>query len=114
MFPVEKPSILNTIARRAMGKHIPEGSITMLNLLDKKSLDRWRKAGEYIFGKALLRISQRRYTCHLYNCTLYQADRVIHGYALHSIYGCGIHLLATVWNSHTNLFLHFSKSTGKK
>ncbi|KAH0946869.1 hypothetical protein HN011_011953 [Eciton burchellii] len=40
MFPVERPSILNTIARGAMGQRIPEGSISMINLLDEKSLDK--------------------------------------------------------------------------
>jgi hypothetical protein len=40
MFSVEKPSMLNTIARGAMGQCIPEGSISMMYLLDEKSLDK--------------------------------------------------------------------------
>jgi len=40
MFSVEKPSILNTIARRAMEQYISEGSISIMNLLNKKSLDK--------------------------------------------------------------------------
>jgi len=40
MLPVEKHSMLNTIAREAMGQRKPEGSISMINFLDEKSLDK--------------------------------------------------------------------------
>jgi len=33
-------------------------------------------------------------------------DTIIHGYALHSFYGCGIHLLPAIWSSVTHLHLH--------
>ncbi|GAB1869250.1 hypothetical protein CAJAP_10329 [Camponotus japonicus] len=33
-------------------------------------------------------------------------DTIIHGYALHSIYGWSLHLLEAVWTSVTNLLLH--------
>jgi len=36
-------------------------------------------------------------------------DTVIHGYALHSIYECGIHFLAAMWSFVTHLLLHFGK-----
>ncbi|KYN00614.1 hypothetical protein ALC62_08613, partial [Cyphomyrmex costatus] len=39
IFPVERPSMLNTIARGVMGNEIPAGSISMLNLLDEDSLE---------------------------------------------------------------------------
>ncbi|EGI58253.1 hypothetical protein G5I_13687 [Acromyrmex echinatior] len=35
---LEKPATLNTIAREVMGRTIPSGSISMLNLLNEKSL----------------------------------------------------------------------------
>jgi len=40
MFPMEKPSMLNTIARGAIGQRIPEVSISIMNLLDERSLDK--------------------------------------------------------------------------
>ncbi|KYN00581.1 hypothetical protein ALC62_08650 [Cyphomyrmex costatus] len=40
MFPVERPSIVNTLARGAMGNEIPAGSISLSNLLDEESLNR--------------------------------------------------------------------------
>jgi len=39
MFPVKRPSTLDTIARRAMDQTIPSGSISMANLLDEQSLN---------------------------------------------------------------------------
>lgn len=39
MFPVERPSMLNTLARGAMGHKVPPGSISLVHLLDEKSLD---------------------------------------------------------------------------
>ncbi|EFN68983.1 hypothetical protein EAG_15362 [Camponotus floridanus] len=33
-------------------------------------------------------------------------DTIIHGYALHSIYGWSLHLLGAFWNSVANLLLH--------
>jgi len=40
MFPVEKPAMLNTIAKGAMGHYVPPGSFSMSNFLDEKTLDR--------------------------------------------------------------------------
>lgn len=40
MFPMEKPSMLNTIARGAMGRKIPAGSLSITNLLDEESLNK--------------------------------------------------------------------------
>jgi len=37
-------------------------------------------------------------------------DIIIHGYALHSIYGWSIHLLGAVWTSVTNLLLHMART----
>ncbi|KAH0944368.1 hypothetical protein HN011_001394, partial [Eciton burchellii] len=33
-------------------------------------------------------------------------ETIIHGYALHSFYGCGIHLLVAIWSSVTHLLHH--------
>ncbi|KAL6253573.1 hypothetical protein P5V15_015413 [Pogonomyrmex californicus] len=40
-------------------------------------------------------------------------DTIIHGYALHRIYGWSIHLLGAVWSSITNLLLHMAKPTNQ-
>jgi len=113
MFPVEKPSMLNTIARRAMGQRISEGSISMMNLLDEQSLDRIAEsAGTYLwrgfitFGSVSAKVLAVFIIVRLIKLIV---DTIIHGYILHSIYGCGIHLIAAIWSSVTHLLLHFGK-----
>lgn len=41
-------------------------------------------------------------------------DTVIHGYAIHSIYGWSVHLLGAIWDSITHLILHLSRKPQKK
>jgi len=36
-------------------------------------------------------------------------DTAIHGYALHTAYGCGMHLLGALWSSITHLLLHLAR-----
>jgi len=49
---VEKPPMLNIIARRTIGQYILEGSISMMNLLDEKSLNEIvESAGAYSFER---------------------------------------------------------------
>jgi len=65
MFPVEKPSMLNTIAREAMGQS--EGSISMMNVLDEQSLDKiMESAGTRLwksFGSTSVTGSNRIHNC---------------------------------------------------
>ncbi|KYM96587.1 hypothetical protein ALC62_12749 [Cyphomyrmex costatus] len=110
MFPVERPSIVNTLARGAMGNEIPAGSISLSNLLDEESLNRiadsagkrvWR--GFVTFGSAsagvlAIFIIIRR--------TKLVIDTIIHGYALHTMYGWSLHLIGAIWSSVTHLLLH--------
>jgi len=37
-------------------------------------------------------------------------DTIIHGYSLHSIYGCDIHLLVAIWSSITHLLFYLGKA----
>lgn len=40
-------------------------------------------------------------------------DIVIHGYALHSVYGWSLHLFGAIWSSITHLLLHLAKPLEK-
>jgi hypothetical protein len=51
MFPVVKRSMLNFIAGGAMGRSIPERSISMINLLDEKSLHKVVESAGHGFGR---------------------------------------------------------------
>ncbi|KYQ47802.1 hypothetical protein ALC60_13167, partial [Trachymyrmex zeteki] len=110
MFPVEKPSMLNTLARGALGGSIQPGTVSITNLLDEDSLNRtaastgarlW--AGFVTFGSASAGIIA---IFVIIRVTKLVIDTIIHGYALHSMYGWSMHLLGAVWSSMTHLLLH--------
>ncbi|KYN20692.1 hypothetical protein ALC57_06951 [Trachymyrmex cornetzi] len=100
MFPVEKPATLNTIARGAMGGTIPAGSISMMNLLDEKSLEKIAEsAGQRVwqgfitFGSASAGVFAIFLIVRLVKLII---DTTIHGYALHTVYGWSLHLLGAI------------------
>ena len=113
MFPMEKPSMLNTIARGAMGRDVPTGSFSMLNLLDEESLDKLAEStgarlwkGFINFGSASAGVLGIFIAARFAKLVV---DTLIHGYALHSVYGWSLHLLGAVWTSVTNVLLHLGR-----
>lgn len=110
MFPVEQPAMLNTLARGAMGKTIQPGSVSMFNLLDEQSLEKIAKstgekmwAGFIQFGTASAGIIAIFMIIRIIKLVI---DTIVHGYALHSIYGWSLHLLGALWSSITHLLVH--------
>jgi len=76
---VEKPSMLNTIARGAIGQLIPEGSISIMNLLNEQWLDKIAKsAGTFLEELRNIQISQRKCSNCIYNCMAHQNHRYNH------------------------------------
>jgi len=51
MFPVEKPSMLSTLAKGAMGHYVPPSSISMTSLLDENSLHKIAESAGKEYGK---------------------------------------------------------------
>lgn len=41
-------------------------------------------------------------------------DTAIHGYALHTVYGCSLHLLEAIWSSLTHLLIHLAHGPPKR
>ncbi|KMQ94837.1 hypothetical protein RF55_4987 [Lasius niger] len=118
MFPVERPSMLNTIARRAMGQNIPERSLSLMNLLDEALLNRIAEnAGKRLwkgfmkFGSASAGVLGLFVAIRLIKLII---DMLIHGYALHSVYGWSLHLLGVIWTSVTNVLLHLREPVEKR
>lgn len=115
MFPVDRPAMLNIIAHGAMGGNVPPGTISLSNLLDEQSLDRiaegagrklWRSFVS--FGSASAGVLAIFVIIRSIKLII---DTIIHGYALHSIYGWSLHLLGAIWSSLTNLLLHMGRPT---
>lgn len=118
MFPAERPALLNTIARGMSGQQIPDGSISMYNLLDEQTLTRivestttkvW--SGFITFGSATAGILGIFVVVRIIKIII---DTLIHGYALHSVYGWSLHLIAAIWGSFTNLLLHLGRTRGNE
>lgn len=109
MFPAEKNAVLHTIARGFTGQSIPSDAISLQKLLDEDSLNKiynstlskiWN--GFATFGTATAGVLGIFIIIRL---TKLLFDTLIHGYALHTAYGCSLHLLAAVWNSLTQVLL---------
>lgn len=118
MFPVEKPSMLNNIAQGAMGGKVKPGTISMINLLDEASLERiaestgarmWK--GFVSFGSASAGVFAIFLIARVIKLCI---DTIIHGYALHTVYGWSLHLLGAIWTSVTNLLLHTGSRRNQK
>ena len=112
MFPIEKPSVINTLVQGAMGRNIPHGTVSLYNLLDEESLEKiaestgqrlWK--GFITFGSASAGVLA---IILLFRLAKLIIDSIIRGYALHSVYGWSIHLLGAIWSSITHLLLHLS------
>lgn len=118
MFAAEKNGILNTVARGVTGESVSPQGISLSHLLDEKSLQRitesaWKKIwGRFLtFGNASAGIIGIYFCIRTIKLII---DTVIHGYALHTIYGWSIHLAGALWDSVTNLLLHLASGVRKK
>lgn len=113
MFPAEKPALLNAVARGLTGHSMNTEGISVYNLLDENSLNKivestvskiWK--GFINFGSATAGIVGIFMIIRLIKLAI---DTIIHGYALHTVYGCSFHLLGALWSSLANLLLHLAR-----
>lgn len=112
MFPAEKPALLNAMARGLSGHASPDGTISIYNLLDEESLRKIAEStasrlwnGFVVFGSATAGVFGVLIIVRLIKLTI---DTAIHGYALHSAYGCSLYILGAIWSSLTHLLLYLA------
>ncbi|KAL6420212.1 hypothetical protein ACFW04_011772 [Cataglyphis niger] len=110
MFPAERPAVLNTVARGVMGRStsLQEGSISNLldkNVIEKIAVSTWQKFWNkfLIFGNVSAGIMGIYLGIRIFKLIL---DTIVHGYALHTVYGWSIYLIGAIWDSLTQLLLH--------
>ncbi|XP_039315264.1 uncharacterized protein LOC120359894 [Solenopsis invicta] len=113
MFPAEKPAVLNSIARGLTGHSFDPNTVSLYNMLDEDALNKiaesaasrvWR--GFISFGSATAGLFGIFLIIRLIKIII---DTTIHGYALHTAYGCSMHLLGALWSSITHLLLHLAR-----
>lgn len=109
MFPVEKPSMLNNLAQGAMGGSIPAGTVSLYNMLDEKSLEKIAEnAGSRLWKGFITFVSASAGVLTIlmiFHFGKLVVSSVIRGYALHSVYGCSLHILGAIWSSLTHLLI---------
>ena len=110
MFPAEKPMILNSLAREISGRPTVNQGISLTNLFNEEIID---KIAESAWGRFwTLFINFGTTSAGLIGLIIIIrgikiiADTIIHGYALHNLFGWSFHLLGAFWDSVTNLLLH--------
>lgn len=113
MFPAERPSVLNTVARGMMGQPTSINGGSFSNLLDEASIERiatsaWEKFWNrfLLFGNISAGVIGIYLIVRIVKLLL---DTLVHGYALHTVYGWSMYLLGAIWDSLTQLLLHLGK-----
>ena len=114
MFPAERTAVLNTFARTITGHPTLHQGASLMNLLDEETLEKlsasaWNKmwTSFLTFGTASAGILG---AILIIRGIKLLADTVIHGDALHTMYGWSVHLLGALWSSVTHLLLHLGRS----
>ena len=111
MFPAERPAMLNTLARGMMGQStIMHGGGSFANIIDEASIEKiaisaWNKFWNrfLIFGNISAGFIGIYIAARAIKLIL---DTIVHGYALHTVYGWSVYLLGAIWDSMTQLLLH--------
>ncbi|XP_026830965.1 uncharacterized protein LOC113563501 [Ooceraea biroi] len=118
MFPAEKPALLNSMARGITGHVMPDDTMSIYNLLDEASLNKIAEStakriwgGFITFGSATAGVFGVLLVVRLIKLAI---DTMIHGYALHSAYGCSLYVLGAIWSSLTHLLLYLARGTAKR
>ena len=115
MFPIERPAVLNDVAREMQGHQLTDSEGSILKLLNEDAIEKlvdstWdRMWSRFLtFGTVSAGIIAIMMIIHLIKAVV---DIIIQGYALHSVYGWSIHLLGALWSSVSHLLLHLAKPT---
>lgn len=110
MFPVEKPAVLNTLARGVTGQISNKQGVSFINLLDEETLQKiatntWTRLWGWFTGFGTLSAGMFGIFITI-KLVKFVIDTTLHGYALHQVYGWSLHLLGAIWDSVTNVLIH--------
>ena len=110
MFPAEQPMFPNSLARKITGHPTINQGISLTNLFNQEVID---KITESAWGRLWTILTNFGTTSAgligliiIIRGIKLIADRTIHGYASHRLFGWSLHLLGAFWDSVNNLLLH--------
>lgn len=113
MFPIEKMAVLTTVALGMLGRDVPQ-ELSIVPFLENPNVQGMlNNTWEKIWGKFLVFGTASAGVMGLYilgKIIKFLLDIGIHAYALYEIYGFSFHLLGAVWDSVTQLSLHWGNS----
>ncbi|KAG7196873.1 hypothetical protein KM043_018875 [Ampulex compressa] len=115
MFPAERPAVLNTIARSLTGQHAERQGLSFTNLFDEGTLEKlaastWSRLWGWFSGLGTISAGVLGIWIAL-RCFKFIVDTMLHGYALHRIYGWSIYLIGAIWDAATNVLLHLKRES---
>ena len=110
MFPAGKPMILNSLAREITGHPTINQGILLTYLFNQEVIDNiaesdWGRFWSVCTNFAITSACIIGLIIIIRGIKLI-ADTIIHGYALHRLFGWSLHLLGAFWDAVTNLLLH--------
>lgn len=118
MFSAEKPAVLNSLARGITGYANGPNTASMYDLLNEEALEKIAEGtarkiwdGFVVFGSATAGFMGIFILIRLVKLIV---DTAIHGYTLHLVYGCSLHLIGAIWGSLTHLLLHLARGDKKQ
>ena len=113
-FPLEKPALLNTIARGMIGKATVNQGGSLVNLFNQEEMEKLAEgAWDHLWAKfisfgtisaGILAIVM------MFQFIKLIIDTIIRCYTLHSVFGWSIRLLGAVCASVTHLFIHLANT----
>lgn len=113
MFPAERPGVLNKLARGMMGRSTAAEGGSVANLLDGPEFENiiastWKRT--WVKFLAFGHISAGLIGVFmLIRVIKLLIDTLIHGYALHTVYGWSLYMIGAIWDSVTHLLLHLKR-----
>lgn len=113
MFPAERPAILNSVARGIAGQPTITQGGTIANLIDEQTINKiiessWEKSWGYFSTFGTVSAGLIGIVIVIRGIKLI-IDTLIHGYALHTVYGWSLYLIGAFWDSVTHLLIHLGK-----
>jgi hypothetical protein len=113
MFPNEKTAVLSHLALSYSGKSKPSREFSVTQLFNQEAMHEIAESAWSLMYSKLIAFGSLSAACisllMIIKLIKFIIDTVIHGYALHSIFGWSFYLLAGVWDSMTHLFLHLAR-----
>ena len=113
MFPVERPAVLNDLAREMRGHPLGNSEGSLLKLLNENAMEKiientWTRVWTKFltFGTISAGIIAILTIIHIIKITV---DIILQGYAIHSVYGWSVHLLGALWTSVTHFLIYASR-----